>query len=94
MMHCRAAWPQKHQGLVEEALHFEAVKAAVEPQIAAFAVAQIDQAGHELDPPARQLDLIHAGVVLHLGARFIGHPSTASLGRVADAQLPEPARER
>src|ERR1035437_11027787 len=52
--------------LVEEALHPEAVKGAVELEVTAFAVAQVNQAGDEPRAPTCQLDLVNTGVMLHL----------------------------
>src|SRR6266487_3378194 len=54
------------QGLMKKALHLEAVETAVELQVASLRVAQVEQTGDELDPLATQLDLIDAGVLLHL----------------------------
>ena len=81
----------EQERLVEEALHLEAIKSAVKPEVTTFTVTQVDQAGDEFDPPAPQLDLIEAGVMLHLQPRLIGHPVAAGLWGVADAQLPEPS---
>src|SRR5208337_2270695 len=53
----------EHQPFVKEALHFEPIKGAVKLEITPLAVAQVDQAGDELDTPARYLYLVEAGVV-------------------------------
>ena len=87
----RAAPEQER--LVQEALHHEAVEDAVELQIPPLGVAEVQQAG---DHPRRlvpQLHLVHAGVVLHLQPRLVGHVVAARVGGLAQPQLPRPPRQ-
>ena len=83
----------EHQPLVKEALHFEAIKGAVKLEITPLAIAQVDQAGDQRDAPARQLDLVETGVVLHLQTRLIRHSVAALPLGLADAQLAQPPRQ-
>ena len=84
-----------HQRLVEEALHREAVETAIELQIPPLRVAQVDQAGDDLDATlAANLDGVGAGVVLHLRARHIRHAIASRFSLAANAELPEPSRQR
>jgi TrwC relaxase len=81
------------EGFVQETLHPEAIEAAIEAQIAALGVAQVDHAGDQVCRRVAELDLIGTGVMLHLFAGDIGHPLTALLrALLAKPELPHPAQ--
>jgi len=84
----------KHQRLMQEALHLEAIEGAVEFQVTPFRVAQIKQAGDQPDRLVCQLDPIGRRVVLHLRAWLIRHPVAAYFLRLADTQPAQHARQR
>ena len=87
MMHCQADVAPEHQGLVQKALHREAVEHAIELQVPPLRVTQVDQAGDDLGPLVRQLHLVDGGVVLHFGARLVGHAVATCRLVAAQAQL-------
>jgi hypothetical protein len=73
---------------MQKALHAEAVEAAIEAQIAALRVAQVDHAGNQPRSGGAQLNLVGAGVMLHFGAGYIGHAATTLLlATLAQAEL-------
>ena len=82
---------QKGERLVKKAFHLEAVEGSVELQIATFGVAKIQQAGDHGFPALAQQHLIDGGVVLHLGARLVGHAVATRLGAACRDAIPAAA---
>ena len=81
----------EHQRLVQEALHVETVKAAVELQVASLRVTQVKDTGDNPDSLICEIDLIDAGVVLHLDARFVRYSVASLFSGLADTQITQHA---
>ena len=84
----------EHQRLVQEALHGEAVECPVELQVPPLRVPQVQEAGNDPRRVARQLHLVHRGVVLHLDTGFVRHVIATGLGGLPQPQLPHRPRQR
>jgi len=84
----------EHQGFVQKALHHETLERAVELQVAALGIPQVEQAGDQLRPLPGELHLIRRGVMLHLGAWFVGHAVAAHRLAAAQFQVAQHPRQR
>ena len=77
----------EHECLVQETLHRETVEDTIELQVPPFGVTQVDQAGDEPGPLLGEFHLGDRGVMLHLGARLVGHAVAACGLTAAQSQL-------